>query len=129
MLMTGGSAIVLSPALRPEPEPFPMRHINIERAILIDGAHTVPGRLEVGRQISAETADYLVRQGCAVAVNDADVAAAPVVLDPAPVALSVTAATIDDAEPAPIGQVEPAAVGEAAPPARKKRARSTPERN
>ena len=44
-----------------------MRHINIERAVLINGEHTEPGRV----QVTAEMADYLVRQGCATAVEDA----------------------------------------------------------
>lgn len=50
-----------------------MRHINIERAVLIDGVHTEPQKLVVGKDIEAEMAAYLCRQGCATVADEEEV--------------------------------------------------------
>jgi len=71
--MTGARGGSLPPrALHPEFKGHAMRHITIERAVLIDGHHTPRQTMAIGEQITAERAAYLVRQGCASAADTGD---------------------------------------------------------
>jgi hypothetical protein len=75
--MTGArDGSVPSRALHPEFKGHAMRHIRIERAVLIDGQHTPRQTMAIGEQITAERAAYLVRQGCAAVAETGDSEAA-----------------------------------------------------